>query len=126
MLENKIEHERIYEDEDTFVILDHRPLTKGHCLVITKKQIDHLDDCDPELYRAVFDTVHKISRLLKKALKPLRVVLVVHGFEIPHAHVHVVPVYTGQELHLASKDREEPGPNELKSLREQLALKESV
>lgn len=117
MLEGKIAHEKIYEDDYTFVILDNRPLTKGHCLIITKEQIDHLDDCKPDLYQAVFKSVHKISKLLKEALEPKRIAIVVHGFEVPHAHVHVVPVYTGDELHLASKDRDEPKENELADLR---------
>ena len=93
----------IYEDKNTLAFLDMNPVTKGHTLVITKQPIDHIDDCPPGLYRAVFDTVYKVSKHLKKELKPKRIAIVVHGFEIPHAHVHVVPMYKGNELHLANR-----------------------
>jgi histidine triad (HIT) family protein len=122
MLEGKVPCHKIYEDEHTFVILDDRPLTRGHCLVITKEQIDHLDDCSPELYEAVFKTTRTISRKLKKTLRPKRIAIVVHGFEIPHVHVHVVPVYTGKELQLAAKERDVPKAGELEELRELLSL----
>lgn len=92
-----------YEDEATLAFLDMNPLTDGHSLVITKEPIDHLDDCPPELYSAVFNTVYKVSKHLKERLGPKRIGLVVHGFEIPHAHVHVVPMYTGHEMKLANR-----------------------
>lgn len=116
MLENEIVHHKIYDDNSTFAILDNKPLTKGHSLVITKQQIDHLDDCPEDLYLDVFNTVHKVSLSLKKELNPKRIAIIVHGFEIPHAHVHVVPLYTGKELRLAAKDRENITQEELTEL----------
>lgn len=92
-----------YEDKDTLAFLDMNPLTDGHSLVITKQPIDHLDDCPPELYQAVFETVQKVSKHLRQKLNARRVGLVVHGLEIPHAHVHVVPMYTGHEMKLAER-----------------------
>jgi histidine triad (HIT) family protein len=103
----------VYEDDSTFAFLDQRPVTKGHTLVVTKEQIDHLDDCPDKLYNAVFKTVHKISKQLKKQLKPMRIAIVVHGLEIPHTHVHVVPLYTGKELHLASRKGGKKTSNEI-------------
>lgn len=83
----------VYEDASTIAFLDQNPVTKGHCLVIPKEPVDHLDDCSEELYLKIFSTVQKVSKLLKHRLKPERIALVVHGYEIPHAHVHVIPVY---------------------------------
>jgi len=105
MVKGEIPYHKVYEDELTIAFLDYQPLTKGHLLVIPKEQIDHLDECSPELYTAIFSTVHKMSVQIKIALQPLRIALIVHGFEVPHAHVHVVPVYTGDELHVAAKER---------------------
>lgn len=93
----------LYEDEQTLAFLDHNPVTEGHTLVITKQPIDHLDDCPPELHRAIFETVHKLSKHLKKKLYAKRIALVVHGEEVPHAHIHLVPMYTGKELSLANR-----------------------
>ena len=103
MLQGEIPVDFIYEDEKTFAILDHNPVSRGHALVITKRQIDQLDDCDDELYQAVFSTVRKVSRHLLQRLSPKRIALVVHGTEIPHVHVHVVPLYTEKELNLANR-----------------------
>ncbi len=105
--------QKLYEDDLTFVILDQNPLTHGHALVIPKQQIDHLDDCSPELYAAVFATVQRMSVLLRDKLSPLRVALVVHGFEVAHAHVHIIPLYTGKELRLAAVERSHPSEAEL-------------
>ena len=116
MLKGEIPFEKVYEDELTVAFLDHKPLTKGHLLVITKEQIDKLEDCSPELYAAVFSTVQKMSVLLTEKLKPLRLALVVHGLEVPHAHVHIAPLYTGKELHLAAKEREEVSHEDLRAL----------
>jgi len=83
----------LYEDDETMAFLDHNPVTKGHCLVVPKKAVDHIDECDEDLYKHIFATAHKVSKLLKVRLHPERIALIVHGYEVPHAHVHVVPVY---------------------------------
>ncbi len=88
----------IYEDATTLAFLDHNPVTRGHCLVISKEPIDHLDDCSPELYASIFSTVQHVSKLQKARFKPERIALVVHGYEIPHAHVHVIPLYNHEDL----------------------------
>lgn len=94
----------IYEDKDTLAFLDIQPLTEGHTLVISKEPYDHIDDCPPELYAAIFKTVQTVTKLLRVRLSPKRVGLVAHGFDVPHAHVHVVPMYKGDELKLADRD----------------------
>jgi len=114
---------QVYEDEHTLAFLDINPVSPGHTLVITKEQIDHLDDCSAQLYAAVFATVHKVSTHLRKTLRPLRIALVVHGFDIPHAHVHVVPLYTGEELKLANRGEPNPDHVMLYRLSKQLRIK---
>lgn len=104
---------KIFEDDLTLAFLDNNPLTEGHVLVIPKQEIDHLDECPPELYEAVFRTVYKVSNHLKQVLKPKRIALVVHGFDVPHAHVHVVPIYTGNEMRLADRSKSIISPEAL-------------
>ncbi|MCA9337094.1 HIT domain-containing protein [Candidatus Saccharibacteria bacterium] len=115
-IEGKAPCARVYEDDKTFAFLDQSPLTTGHTLVIPKDPVDQIDHCSEELYHAIFQSVHKVSAMLQKSLKPLRIALIVHGTEIPHAHVHVVPLYTGKELHLAAKDRERATSEDLSKL----------
>lgn len=107
---------KLYEDNLTLAFLDINPLTEGHALVISKEAIDHLDDCPPILYSAIFDTVHKLSKHLRKELKPKRIAIVVHGLDIPHAHVHVVPLYTGNEIRLADRGTTLVSMKELKKV----------
>lgn len=114
----------VYEDELTMAFLDINPVSIGHTLVITKQQIDHLDDCSETLYAAVFATVHKISARLRETLQPLRIALVVHGFDVPHAHVHVVPLYTGKELKLAQRGEPNPDHKALAKLSEKVRIVE--
>lgn len=123
MVRGKVHHDKLYEDELTLAFLDGHPLTKGHTLVIPKQQIDQLEDCSPQLYAAIFATVYKVSQQLRKKLKPLRISLVVHGLEVAHAHVHVVPLYTGKEMNFHA-DRRQPDASvaELKQLAHQLML----
>src|SRR5438309_2349678 len=120
IINKEIDHHLIYEDDLTIAFLDHKPVTKGHTLVIPKAEIDHLDDCPDELYQAVFTTVHKVSKRLRTELKPKRIALVVHGFEIPHAHIHIVPMYTGHELHLADREVSASTSEELAELTKKL------
>lgn len=111
---------KLYEDELTFAFLDQHPLTKGHALVIPKQPIDHLDDCPEELYQAIFAVVHKISKQLRTAFQPTRVALVVHGYEVPHAHVHIVPMYHDDKLKLAHQPRLTMTEQELQAIAKQL------
>lgn len=94
---------KVYEDNEILAFLDQNPASKGHTLVIPKQEIDHLEDCSEELYIALFKVVRKISRRLQVKLKPMRIALVVMGTEVAHVHIHIVPLYTGEELTLAKR-----------------------
>lgn len=102
-----------YEDKETIAFLDHNPVTKGHSLVIPRKIVDHLDECDSDLYQAIFKTVHKISKILKSKLHPERIVLVVHGYDVPHAHVHVIPVYAKGDVRFGKRPERVVSSSEL-------------
>ena len=123
MVQGKVHFDKFYEDDLTVAWLDQHPLTKGHTQVIPKQQIAKLEDCPPQLYAAIFATVYKVSHQLIKKLKPLRIAVVVHGLEVPHAHVHVVPLYTGEEMNfLADRRLPDASVHELKTLAKQLAF----
>src|SRR5690606_3305001 len=112
-IEGKKKCAKVYEDKTTFAFLDNNPLTKGHALVVPKKPVDHIDHCDEELYISVFKTVRTVSGMLQNSLRPKRIALIVHGTEVPHAHVHVVPLYSGKELRLAAVNRKKASQKEL-------------
>ena len=82
----------MYEDEFVFAFLDINPASKGHTLVIPKKEVDLLWDLEKQDYDAVFDVAKKISAALKKTTNCIRVGMAVVGLEVPHAHVHLIPL----------------------------------
>ena len=92
----------IYQDEQVFAFLDIRPLTPGHTLVIPKREIDDMLDVPRELYLKVMEEAQRISWALQKATASKRVGLIVQGFEVPHFHVHLVPINRPADMLLAN------------------------
>lgn len=90
---------KVYEDEWTYAFLDINPLSDGHVLVAPKKQVDKFYDLDDQTYAALFATVKKVAKRIEEVLG-VRAGIVVEGLEVPHAHVHVVPMYDGEVLKL--------------------------
>ena len=82
---------KIYEDGKTFAFLDIHPETMGHTLVIPKKEVDKIYDLEDEDYEALMKTVKKLSSHMEKQLKA-RILWKVVGTDVPHAHVHLMPL----------------------------------
>ena len=82
---------KIYEDDKTFAFLDIHPETKGHTLVVPKKEVDKLYDLEDEDYFAVMDTARKLSSHMEKVFGA-RTLWKVVGTDVPHAHIHLMPL----------------------------------
>jgi len=81
------------DENDRFIaFLDINPKAEGHTLVIPKKQIDRIWDLDDELYHALWDYAKEIAAKIENAIACDRVGMWVEGLEVPHAHVHLVPL----------------------------------
>lgn len=83
---------KIGETADCFAFLDIAPLRKGHTLVIPKKEIDYFYDLDEETITKVMLFSKKIAKAIEKAFPCNRISVVVAGLEVPHAHVHLIPM----------------------------------
>ncbi len=83
---------RIAENEEFFSFLDVRPMQKGHVLVVPKNEVDYLFDMDSEQYQRFFLFARQVAVALKKAIPCKKVGLAVVGLEVPHAHIHLVPL----------------------------------
>lgn len=83
---------RIAENEDFFSFLDVRPMQKGHVLVVPKNEVDYLFDMDSEQYQRFFLFAKQVADALKKAVPCKKVGMAVVGLEVPHAHIHLVPL----------------------------------
>lgn len=89
IVKGKISGEVIYEDNKAAVILTVEPFTPGHMLVLPKVQVDHLWDVEPSTYHHLWDVAKQMADRLKKTYHYERVGVVVEGFGVPHAHIHV-------------------------------------
>jgi histidine triad (HIT) family protein len=82
----------IAEDDRFLAFLDVMPLVEGHTLVIPKQEIDYIFDLEPEVLGDLMKFAQKIAPAIKKAITCKRVGVAVIGLEVPHAHVHLVPM----------------------------------
>lgn len=81
----------VHSDDRVAAFLTIQPLSPGHTLVVPREEVDEWTDLDPELAGHVMSVAHTIGRALKRAYGAPRIGLVIAGFEVPHAHVHVFP-----------------------------------
>ncbi len=96
---------KIAEDENCFAFLDISPKAKGHTLVIPKKEVDYLFDLEEEEYIALQKFVKKIAKAQKKAFQCQRICTAVIGYEVPHAHVHLLPSNSMADATLSGKTK---------------------
>lgn len=100
IIQGEIPAHKIYEDEQTLAFLDISPMKPGHTLVVPKVQVDRLEDLSEDDYLAVMRTVRKVmQRVVSVYGQEYRACVKVIGFDVPHAHVHVVPCRSGAEFH---------------------------
>jgi histidine triad (HIT) family protein len=91
IVQGEIPCHRIHEDDDHLAFLDINPIQPGHTLVIPKAEVDYLFDLDPGAYDALWRFARQVEAKLREATGCERVVVVVVGYEVPHAHVHLIP-----------------------------------
>jgi histidine triad (HIT) family protein len=83
---------RIAEDEDFIAFLDINPIARGHTLVVPKVEIDNLFDLDDWLMAGIGVFSKKVARAIDKVIECKRVGVAVLGLEVPHAHIHLIPI----------------------------------
>lgn len=105
---------KIAEDENYFSFLDIAPLTKGHALVVPKKEVDYIFDLDDKTYLGLMEFSKRVSLAIKKTVSCNRISMQVIGLEVPHAHVHLIPIrtmndcnFTNAKLKLSKEEFEE-------------------
>jgi histidine triad (HIT) family protein len=99
---------KIAEDEHHFAFLDIHPLTKGHTLVIPKKEIDYLFDLSDAELAGIHLFAKKIALALQQAVPCKRIGMAVIGLEVPHAHIHLIPIQKESDLIFSNPKLELP------------------
>jgi len=95
---------KITEDEKFYAFLDINPNTKGHTLVIPKKEENKLFDLDRQTYMELMDFSYRIAKALEKTLTCERIGMSVIGLEVPHVHVHLIPINTMDDMRFINKE----------------------
>jgi histidine triad (HIT) family protein len=101
----------VWRDELCAAFLSINPLRRGHTLVVPRQEVDHWIDCPPDLANHLFTVSRQIGTALQTAFRPTRVGLMIAGLEVPHLHLHLVPMDGVHDLDFAnaatSVEREE-------------------
>lgn len=104
IVKGEIPSYKVAEDENHFAFLDINPVVEGHTLVIPKKEVDYIYDLKDENLKNLVLFSKKIAKAIDATLGTLRTGIIVEGLEVPHAHIHLVPIYyKGQPMKLGSK-----------------------
>jgi histidine triad (HIT) family protein len=101
IVKGEIPCHKIMEDERYLAFLDIRPINPGHTLVIPKQEIDYIFDLDDELLSGLMAFAKKAARKIQKCVDCQRIGIMVAGLEVPHAHVHLVPIVSVHDLNFA-------------------------
>ncbi len=89
---------KVAEDDNYYAFLDINPLSKGHTLVVPKKEVDYIFDLEDELLSGIHLFAKKVAKAIENTIECKRIGVVVYGLDVPHAHVHLIPLVKGNEL----------------------------
>lgn len=89
---------KVAEDENYFAFLDINPLAKGHTLIVPKKEIDYIFDLDDQTLSGMMLFAKKVAGKIKQEIRCSRVAVVVLGLEIPHSHIHLIPINSENDV----------------------------
>lgn len=110
---------KLAEDERYFAFLDISPLTPGHTLVIPKREVDYLYDLDDVEIAEINVFAKKVAEALRKAIPCQRIGLAVIGLEVPHAHIHLIPIQKEKDM-LFSNPKLKLSPEEMEQIAEKI------
>ncbi|MBX7163904.1 MAG: HIT family protein [Saprospiraceae bacterium] len=114
IIQGEIPCHKIAETSNCFAFLDIRPLAKGHTLVIPKTEVDYFFDLPQDIIHEIMDLSRKIAVAIKEVVPCTKVGISVIGLEVPHAHLHLVPIaaigdmnFSKEKMSLSDKEMEE-------------------
>ena len=114
IVEGEIPCYKVAENEEFFAFLDINPVQKGHTLVIPKEEVDYLFDIDDEKLGRMMIFAKQVATQIKAKIECKRVAVVVLGLEVPHAHIHLIPITNESDVDF--KHKEELSVDEFKQI----------
>ena len=89
---------KVTEDDDYLAFLDINPLQEGHTLIIPKKEINYIFDVENDLHAGLWNFAKKVGKAIEKVVPCQRIGITVIGLEVPHAHIHLIPLKTMYDM----------------------------
>jgi len=108
IINGEIPSYKVAEDDDFIAFLDINPNAKGHTLVVPKKEINKIFDLPKEDYAKLMDFAYRVAKAQEKAIDCLRVGMSVIGLEVPHVHVHLIPITSMADMQFMKKEKLTP------------------
>ncbi|MCL2074052.1 MAG: HIT family protein [Marinilabiliaceae bacterium] len=112
---------KVAENDKCYAFLDINPLTKGHTLVVPKIETDYLFDLDDDIYSELMLFSKKVATAIEKTVQCKRIAVVVLGLEVPHAHIHLIPMQKESDISFSNK-RVELSKEEMTAIAQNIAL----
>ena len=106
---------KVAENDDFYAFLDISPLAEGHTLVIPKKEVDYIFDLDCDTYQGLWKFASQVAGALEKAVPCKRIGVTVLGMEVPHTHIHLVPLQTEGDLDF-KKEKKSLSPEKMAAI----------
>ncbi|KFF08509.1 HIT family protein [Chryseobacterium luteum] len=103
IINGEIPSYKIAEDDHFIAFLDAMPLVKGHTLVIPKKEVDLIFDLESEEYKNLWGFARQVAQKIKNAVPCVRVGVAVVGLEVPHAHIHLIPLNRVEDMNFRNE-----------------------
>nr|MDT0664198.1 HIT family protein [Micromonospora sp. DSM 115978] len=94
----------VYEDDDCVAFLTIAPIRPGHTLVVPRSEVDHWIDLPDDLLRSLWSAAGVVGRAVDAAFKPRRVAALLAGLEVPHVHIHLIPIASEREIDFGLAD----------------------
>lgn len=120
IINGEIPAHKIAENDDFLAFLDIMPLAKGHTLVIPKKEVDLIFDLEKEDFKNLWSFAQEVAKKIEKVIPCKRVGVAVVGLEVPHAHIHLVPLNTIGDLNFTN-ERLKLSPEEYQEIQEKIS-----
>ena len=102
IIQGDIPSYKVAESKDFYAFLDINPLAKGHTLVVPKIEVDYIFDLDEDNYKELFGFAKKVASAIDKSIPCKRVGIIVFGLDVPHAHIHLIPINKSTDMNLSS------------------------
>ena len=111
---------KVAEDDRHFAFLDINPVAAGHVLVIPKKEVDYIFDLEEDEYADLQKFARRVAIAMRHAIPCKRIGVAVMGLEVPHAHIHLIPINRESDMNFF-KDKLSPTPERMKQIAEDIA-----